>query len=55
MLVQRHLLARTAVEVLAVRAAFDGVAIPKHIPLDELGQQEIDDVLEGVGEERVCL
>ncbi|CRK16186.1 hypothetical protein BN1708_011677, partial [Verticillium longisporum] len=55
MLVQRLLLALMSVEVLAVCARRYGVVVPEEAALAQLGQQQLNDVLEGLGKENIGL
>ena len=55
MLVQRPRLRRLPVKVLAVRAARNGIVVPEQTALLQLGQQQLNDVLEGLREEGVGL
>ncbi|WDK19163.1 hypothetical protein CGRA01v4_10450 [Colletotrichum graminicola] len=54
-LVQWARLPFLAVKVLSVRAAGNGVVIPEQTPPPQLGQQQVDDVLERLREEGVRL
>lgn len=54
-LIKRHFLSLDTIKVLAVGAALHGVAIPEETAGFELGQQEVDNILEGLWEEDVRL
>lgn len=55
MLIQGILLARFSVEVLTVSTPWDSVVFPKEAPALEFGNQELDNIFEGLGKEGVCL
>lgn len=55
MLLWRVLLSDLSVEVLTVRATWCSVVVPEQTSFSQLRKQELNDVLERLGEQNICL